>query len=226
MNASKTVAPKPTKVVKSSPSSAPAVSAKAPSRTTSPSPAPVARAVSPAPVVVAVAETSEGSDGEKTLQDELKSVQDQLTSIRDAANAALLALKRVAKRAAQDVKDARKKKKQPREEGEPRKLSNFEIPVTVSDELCTFFSVAKGTLLSRTEVNNRLRTFGKENNLTSGQKIFLQSSPELLGNGFKPAAAAALCRLLAIPETTEGLTIFNIQKYMGRHYLKAAPAKA
>ena len=181
-----------------------------PSRSTSVQP-PV-----PEPVV-----ESEGVTTERSLQEELKSLQDQLTAIRDSATTAMATLKRVTKRAAQEVKDARKsKRKAPREEGGERKPSNFEIPVAISDELSKFFGGGKSALMSRAEVNKKMFAFAKDNFLSEGQTIHLVSTPALLEKGFKQTAANDLRRLLAIPEG-EQLTIFNIQKYMGRHYVKA-----
>jgi hypothetical protein len=46
-----------------------------------------------------------------------------------------------------------------------------------------------------------------------------------LGNGQKIAHNAALRTLLGISETDE-LTIFNMQKYLNRHYLKLTPPAA
>jgi hypothetical protein len=167
----------------------------------------------------------ESQSTEVTLKDEVKAVQDALTAIRDATTAALAALKRVTRRAEHDVKDARKAKRKPKtaEDGAERKPSNFEIPVAISDELSAFFGGGKGALMSRAEVNKRMFAFSKENNLSEGQIIHLVSTPELLAKGYKPAAAAALVKLLAIPEGAK-LTIFNIQKFMGRHYSKPTTA--
>jgi len=209
----------------------------APSRSVSPS---VAVAV-PSPEAIAAA-----VEGERTLADELKSLQDQLTSIRDAANAALLSLKRVAKRASLDVKDAKKKRRSPKEDdGTPRKPSNFEIPVSISDELSQFFGGGKGALMSRAEVNKRMFTYAKEHFLSQGQTIHLEPTASALDKisadavkaGGKALTASereaaskrqltagkALRSLLVIPQG-ENLTIFNIQKYMGRHYSKPTAA--
>ena len=210
---------------------------------------PASRSVSPTVVVAEATPVSapvvESSSEERTLQEELKSVQDQLISIRDAAVNSLVALKRVAKRAAMDVKDAKKKKRRdPKEEtGEPRKPSNFEIPVAISDELSAFFGGGKNALMSRAEVNKRMFTFAKENLLSQGQAIHLESNVALVDKASEEAVKAggkaftaaerdaamkrqtssgvALRRLLALP-AGEHLTIFNIQTYMGRHYPKPA----
>ena len=206
------------------------VTKKAASTSTSAAPVAAAPVVASAPVVApaAGAEVAEGAEVGHTLQDELKAVHDQLTAIRDAASAALIALKRVGKRASQDIKDARKSKRKGRElqEGEVRKPSNFEIPVGISDELSAFFGGGKGALMSRAEVNKRVFAYCKESGLTEGQDIHLAGTPELVAKGFKPSAAAALVKLLAVPETEKKLTIFNIQTYMRRHYSKPAAAAA
>jgi len=198
----------------------PVTTTKAPSRSVSPAVAVSSPVPAPAPAVEAVASTVEGS-----LQDELKALQERLTSIRDAATLALASLKRLGRKAVQEVKDAGKRKKGRKapEDGEARKPSNFEIPVGISDELSAFFGGGKGALMSRAEVNKRMFAYAKDNFLTEGQVIHLESTPELLAKGFKPSAAVVLRKLLALPEG-EKLTIFNIQKHMGRHYTKAPSA--
>jgi Skp family chaperone for outer membrane proteins len=189
--------------------------------------APSSRSTSPAAAAVATpaaaaAAAEAPAEEERSLQDEIKAVQDQLNVIRDAVTSALTALKRVAKRATLDVKDARKNRRKVKEDnGEPRKPSNFEIPVAISDELSAFFGGGKTATMSRAEVNKRMFAFAKENFLSEGQTIHLESTPALVTKGFKQSAADSLRRLLAIPQG-ESLTIFNIQKYMGRHYSKPA----
>ena len=212
-----------------------------PVKAVAPKSAPSSRSVSPAvvaPEAVVVAEVV----AERSLQDELKDVQDQLIVARDAATAGLLALKRLAKRAASDVRDAKKKKRGPATESDtPRKPSNFEIPVAISDELSTFFGGGKSALMSRAEVNKRMFAFAKENLLSQGQTIHLEPTVALVdkasdeavkagGSAFTAAqrdaatkrqasSGVALRKLLALP-AGEHLTIFNIQTYMGRHYPK------
>jgi hypothetical protein len=190
------------------------------SKSSSRSVSPVVPVAPLVPVVEAVAPVVESS-----LQEELKSLHERLTSIRDSATQALASLKRLGRKAVQEVKDAGKRKKGRKapEDGEVRKLSNFEIPVGISDELSAFFGGGKGALMSRAEVNKRMFAYAKDNFLTEGQVIHLESTPELLAKGFKPSAAVVLRKLLALPEG-EKLTIFNIQKHMGRHYTKVTTA--
>ena len=87
--------------------------------------------------------------------------------------------------------------------------SGFAKPTKISDELCTFLGVAKGSELARTEVTKKLNAYIKENNLydpTNKRKI--------LPN-------AALKKLLGSNDGDD-VSYFNIQRYMKRHYIKAA----
>jgi upstream activation factor subunit UAF30 len=177
------------------------------------SPAPTATATA-APVVeapvtttttAAVVETSESV----SLADEIKALHDQLTTIRDAASSAISALKRIQKRATQDIKEAGKKKRRARSEnadGEPRKPSNFEIPIPITDELSTFLGGGKNNKMSRSQVTKAVNKYLNEKGLRTKHSI----SPD-----------AALIKLLGIDKNTE-LTIFNIQTYLNKHYIKPA----
>lgn len=188
----------PKKVAKKA--SAPASEAPAVVAPVVPTPAPVA---TPAPATEATTES--------TLADELKAVQDQLTAIRDAANSALSALKRVGKRASQEIKEARKNRRRARAEpaeGEVRKPSNFEIPKPVSDELSIFLGGGKNNQMSRAQVNSLINKYVNEKGLRTKHDI----TPD-----------APLRKLLGVDESVK-LTIFNIQQYLNKHYLKPATA--
>lgn len=155
--------------------------------------------------------TPVAADDTTTLADELKAVQDQLTAIRDAANSALAALKRVGKRAAQEIKEARKNRRAKREapaDGEPRKPSNFEKPVPISDELSAFLGGGKNNQMSRSSVNAAIHKYLNENSLRTKHDI---------------APNAALKKLLGVDDSVK-LTIFNMQTYLGQHYPKATAA--
>jgi chromatin remodeling complex protein RSC6 len=150
-----------------------------------------------------------------SLSDELKALQDQLTTIRDSATAALASLKRVAKRAAADIKTAGKKRKNRSTEsadGSAPKHNNLMDPVAISDELSTFLGLGKNSTAARQDVTRAMNKYAKDNGLTEGQKI-------------KPNAA--LKKLLRIDDGVE-LTIFNLQTYLKPHFppSKAAAAKA
>lgn len=183
-------------------------------RAASASPAPAAAAAAPVAVVAApvaaVAETAAATEV-TTLADEITALQTQLTTIRDAASAALTALKRVTKRAAQEVKEARKNKRRARPElaeGEVRKPSNFEKPVAISDELSLFLGGGKNNQMSRAQVNSAIHKYINEHNLRVKHDI----TPD-----------APLRKLLGVDADVK-LTNFNIQKYLVSHYPKPALA--
>jgi upstream activation factor subunit UAF30 len=120
-------------------------------------------------------------------------------------------VKKLEKRVHREIKDARKRKRRSKvEEGpdaKPRVPSIFERPTKVTDELCLFLGKPTATLMSRSEVTKAVNNYVKEKGLKNKHDI-------------KPDAA--LKKLLAIGEG-EPLTYFNLQKYLNRHYVKAAP---
>lgn len=231
-------APKKTKKVSAEtpgpvPSSAPSSStSRAPSASVSRAGSP-AKSVAPpaaAPVVAAPATTTEST--EVSLLDEVSSLQQQLTALRDGATTALALLKRVARRAQQDIKEAskRRRKQKTQESGDaPKKPNNFQVPVPISPELAAFLGCS--STISRTEVNTRMQEFAKSNGLTKGQTIHLAPTDEMKADSswkFNQSAANSLRKLLNFPDG-ETLTIFNIQKYLKHHYPKpaaSAPTKA
>jgi len=160
-----------------------------------------------APVVPALTETVEVAVDSTTLADEIATLRANLTALRDGAAAALVVLKRVEKRATQEVKEARKNRKRTRTEpadGEPRKPSNFEIPVPISDELSGFLGGGKANSMSRAQVTKAINAYVNEKKLRTKHDI---------------APDAALRKLLSVDDSVK-LTIFNMQTYLGRHYLK------
>lgn len=87
--------------------------------------------------------------------------------------------------------------------------SGFAKPTKISDELCVFLSVAKGTEMARTEVTRKLNAYIKENSLFNAENKRI-----ILPN-------ASLKKLLGCGE--EEVSFFNIQRFMKRHFIKAAP---
>ena len=167
-----------------------------------------------APVVTAQPVAAEAAAvEEKTWQEELRSLQEQLTTIRDAAASALAASKRLERRVTREVKDARKNRRRqraPLAEGEERKPSIFQIPVPVTDELSIFLGGGKNNQMSRSQVTKAISAYVKANGLNDKHKI--NPNP-------------ALRKLLGVKEGDE-LTIFNMQSYLQKHYVKAVPPTA
>lgn len=208
------VAAVPTPVV-AAPTPAPAAEAKkagrktaSPSASTTTTPAPVATTTVVAPVQ---ATTEAPAAPATTLDEDMKSVLTNLISLRDAVSSAITEVKRLDKRVHREIKDARRRKRRAKvegEEGAKRGPSIFEIPTKVTDELCKFLGHPAGTLISRSNVTKEINKYVKDHNLKNKHDI-------------KPDAA--LRKLLQVPEADQ-LTYFNLQRYLNRHYIKEVKA--
>lgn len=193
---------------------APVVAAKAEKAAKAP------KAAKAAPVVVAATPVEAAAPAvaaapTTTLDEDLKSVTAYLNTVRETVVSLLGHVKRLDKRVHREIKDARKRKRRVKvEDGaegdKPRTPSIFERPVQVTDELCAFLGLAKGTLISRSQVTKGVNAYVKDKNLKEKHSI----TPD-----------APLRKLLALPEG-QLLTYFNLQKYLNRHYPKSAAALA
>lgn len=200
-------APAPTPVV------APVVEAKKTSRkaATKTEAAPVVAAV-PTPVVAEPVAAVEAPV--QTVGDEIRSMVSALTTMRETISTLHNQLKKLEKRVHREIKDARKRKRRSATtvdangEAKPARLSIFEIPTRLSDDLCHFLGKPKGSEMSRSNVTKAVTTYIKEKGLKNKHDI-------------KPDAA--LKKLLAPPEG-EPLTYFNLQKYLNKHYVKTEKA--
>lgn len=88
--------------------------------------------------------------------------------------------------------------------------SGITKPVAISDDLAKFLGVAPGTLVPRNEVTKGVSEYVRKYELsdpTNKQKFLLESKPEGL----------ALKELLGNP--VDGVTYFNLQRYLKPHYL-------
>jgi chromatin remodeling complex protein RSC6 len=174
-----------------------------------------AAVAAPAPVVVSStpveAAPAAATAPTTTLDEDIKSVMTSLSTLRETVASMMSQVKKLEKRVHREIKDARKRKRRApatTENGEPvkRAPSIFERPVQVTDELCAFLGKPKGTLMSRSEVTKGVNNYVKEKNLKNKHDI---------------KADAPLRKLLAITEA-EHLTYFNLQRFLNRHYVKAA----
>jgi chromatin remodeling complex protein RSC6 len=90
----------------------------------------------------------------------------------------------------------------------PRKKSGFALPVSISDDLCEFMELEKGSKVARTQVTQYLSTYIKDNNLINpeNKKLIVPD--------------AKLSKLLGDDIIDIELTYFNIQTFMNKHFLK------
>jgi chromatin remodeling complex protein RSC6 len=204
---SSTAASKPATGRKAAKAAAPAAPAAAPAPVATPAPAPVA-----APVAAAAPATTEVHAEENVnIVAQFNSAVEKVTALRTALGAVFADLKKLEKQIPRELKRAQKGRRARRTEGvegAPKKETIFKKPVPISDSLCSFLGVAKGTQLSRADVTSRVCKYAKDKGLMDKQQI---------------KADAALRKLLALKESDE-LKILNLQRYLKPHYIKPATA--
>lgn len=103
----------------------------------------------------------------------------------------------------------KKSKKQSSGNGGTRTLSGFAKPSLLSDELCEFMGVTKGTLMARTEVTRSINEYIKKNSL---QDV----------NDKRHIVADDKLKKILNLGADDKLTYFNLQKYMKHHFTKQA----
>ena len=105
------------------------------------------------------------------------------------------------------VKKEQKQANKPKKE---RKACGFAVAVPVSDIMCEFMEVEKGSLVARTDITKRLNAYIKANGL---------ENPE---NRQQILPDERLRKILGVASGTADVVIthFNIQKYINGHFLK------
>ena len=193
-----TSAPTAAPVASSSTSAAPKAVAKAPK-------ADVAAAPAPAPVA-AVAVVPAADVAEESPLTRLTSKVGALAVLLKEVQAEL----KVAQKEYEKLKKASEKAERKRANARTSP-SGFAKPTKISDELCGFLAVAKGTEMSRTDVTRHINKYVKEHGLfkKDNKRVILPN--------------ATLKKLLGCKDTDE-VTYFNLQKWMKHHFVRATVA--
>jgi chromatin remodeling complex protein RSC6 len=170
-----------------------------------------------APVAVAVpvaaAPSTEAAAEQVNITAEFTTLVEQVNTLRATLSTVFSNMKKLEKQIPRELKKASKGGRRRKAEGAtdgPKKETVFTRAVPISDALCTFLGLSKGSLLSRSEVTSRVCSYAKTNNLMDKQII---------------KADAPLRKLLALSESDE-LKILNLQRYLKPHYPKAVVATA
>lgn len=191
---------------KATTAAAPAAPA-APVAAPAPAPAPVA-----APAVISHVEAAAPAAEESVnVVAQFNSMVEQVNSLRSTLSTIFSNMKKLEKQIPRELKKAQKGRRRKAAEGgedKPKKETVFTKPTQISDALCTFLGVAKGTQLSRSEVTTKVCAYAKSKGLMDKQVI---------------KADAALRKLLALTEKDE-LKILNLQRYLKPHYIKPSTA--
>ena len=181
-------------------------------------PAPVASAVgqTDAPVASAVGQTDapvestpDKSDISAELNDDISELLKNIQSRVALDNAIKVSVKAIEKKVAKLQKLMEKSTK--KRKTSQNKMSGFEKPTPISDELAKFVGEPIGTLLARTEVSKKIHEYVKTNNLQnpSNRRII---HPD-----------AKLKKLLNTTGKDE-LSYFNLQKFLKVHFKKEVKA--
>jgi chromatin remodeling complex protein RSC6 len=201
--ARKTAAPKATATSTAAPASAP-VATKA---VAAPAPAPaVAPVATPAPATAPANTVEVHAEENVNIVAQFAAAVEEVNRLRTSLATVFSTMKKLEKQIPRELKRAqkgRRARKVEGVEGAPKKETIFTKPTPISDALCAFLGVAKGTQVSRSEVTSRVCKYAKDKGLMEKQNI---------------KADAALRKLLALKEGDD-LKILNLQRFLKPHYL-------
>ena len=142
------------------------------------------------------------------IMEEFTTINDSLTLFKMQITNLQKLVKTVEKDVKRELKNIKKDKNKEKPKSK-RAPSGFAKPTKVTKELCEFMNKPEGSEIARTEVTKALVNYIKENNLIE------------LGEDSKNKIVPddKLKSLLGIQdEELNGLTYFNIQKYMNKHF--------
>jgi len=107
----------------------------------------------------------------------------------------------------------KKEQKQANKPKKERKACGFAVAVAVSDAMCEFMEVEKGSLIARTDITKKLNSYIKANTL---------ENPE---NRQQILPDEKLWKILGEDAKGANITHFTIQKYINGHFIKKAVAE-
>jgi hypothetical protein len=147
----------------------------------------------------------------KSVDEEIAELVTVHQKLRDESVAAIKTLQRLQKRVARDMKEAGKRRKRVKKEGEDgvikeKRPTTFTTPVTLKDDLCSLLGKAKGTQMTPADVTRAFKQYVEAHSLKDVEK----------GHTIHPDAA--MRKALSILEGEE-VTYRNIQKYLYKQYI-------
>jgi len=195
--------------------------------------------------------TAEVVDVEKYINDLITRKRDEGKRLREEIQM-LRDMKVVINKRERDMKKT-KKKGSTTKNGVQKKPSGFHAPTRISDEMCDFLGLERGTEIPRTKVTTLMHKYISDNNLKDeNDKRFinpddaldkLTGGPEMRLQTMKARKAELDAIAAAHPEdgsdakkdkdakarnckVTERLANFNMQSHLTRHFFKAEKKKA
>ncbi len=147
-----------------------------------------------------------------TVSEDIHSLIAELNTVREAAASGIAALKKLDKRVARELKEARKRRRVKKEgdENKPAKPSVFTTPTGLSDGLATFLGKAKGSLMIPADVTRAIKTFvdehklkGDKHNINHDAKLWsalgMKTGEEL---SYKTLQKRLYSQYIKVPKTT------------------------
>ncbi len=141
----------------------------------------------------------------KKLSDKINEVNLKYIELKTAHDNYQKSLKKLNHAFEMQVKREQKNTNKPKKE---RKACGFAVAVKVSDAMCEFMEVEKGTLIARTDITKKLNAYIKSNKLEN-PKNRQQIVPD-----------DKLWSILGEEARGVNITHFNIQKYINSHFEK------
>lgn len=141
----------------------------------------------------------------KKLADKLNEVNIKYNELKTAHENYQKSLKKLNHAFEIQAKKEQKNTNKPKKE---RKACGFAVPVKVSDVMCEFMEVEKGSLVARTDITKKLNAYIKSNKL---------ENPE---NRQQIIPDEKLWSILGEEARGVSITHFNIQKYINSHFSK------
>lgn len=136
--------------------------------------------------------------------EDFSDILDNLVQVRKNITVIQNQIKNLESRVKRD-QEKQKKQKQQRK----KNTSGFAKPTKISDELCEFMGMEKGTELARTEVTKYLHEYIKKNDLQ------VETNKTLI------VPDSNLKNLLALDEDiAKEIHFFSLQKYMNKHFVQ------
>ena len=198
----KTTTPAPVTAPAATPAPVEKVQKKKTSKKEEVAPAP---AVAEAPVEAAPEAATDRTDLSAEINDDLAELMRNVQSRAALDNAIKVSVKSIEKKVAKLTKMMEKSTK--KRKTSQNKMSGFEKPTAISDELAKFVGEQPGAMLARTAVSKKIHEYVKANNLQNptNRRII---HPD-----------AKLKKLLNTTGKDE-LSYFNLQKYLKVHFKK------
>lgn len=203
------------KVAKKEEVAAPAPVAAAPAKEPKAKKEKVAAPAAPTPVAAPAPEASapEAAAGPTTtVQQDIDGLIAQFQGMRDTAVSAIKSLQKLSKRVARDLKEAGRRRRRQRKEGDGTEASKrptiFKTPVTLKKELCSFLGQTDGTKMTPADVTKAFSAYVEAHKLKNAEK----------GQGHTIHPDAAMRKLFGLKEG-ETVSYRNVQAHLYKLYI-------